>query len=452
MAKQSRIDSLLFEIEDALDLDSFISYQQSWDYVRNLQNVKEKIDSLVSSGAAKQCVPLYEMFLSGCYEKADEIDDSGGNLGMFFEELFCSWVKARQKAGCATEETVHQIFKWMDNDEYGFCHEIEKNLIKVLNREGLSFFETRIQSRFNEAYPTAESENTKRIYDYPYAVRQNADILKVIYIAKEDTESYLSLCEKIGITPKDCENIAKILKENRQFRNALIWIDKGLELEKMGNWPNESSWGLPKLKRELLNELGRKKDAFDSAWSAFKERPSEYSYDEMMKYISKKDRKHWHKKAIEEAKNASQPAIIELCIKTKEWEILAESIKATKHEKIEDIGHYTTEKAAKELEKNYPLEAAKIYRALGMRIVKAKKSKYYGIALDHMLKAKKLYSENNCQEEWISLVKDVRRDHYRKYSFMGDFEKIVSGRYPEYLASFEERTRKIWKKQVSDTD
>jgi len=239
MAKQSRIDSLLSEIEDALDLDSFISYQQSWDYVRNLQNVKEKIDSLVRSGAAKQCVPLYEMFLSSCYEKADEIDDSGGNLGMFFEELFCSWVKARQKAGCATEETVHQILKWMDNDEYGFCHDIEKNLIETLNREGLSFFETRIQSRFNEAFSTAESKNIKRIYDYPYAVRQNADILKVIYTAKGDTESYLSLCEKIGITPKDCENIAKIFKENRQFRNALIWIDKGLELEK--NHPLEAA-------------------------------------------------------------------------------------------------------------------------------------------------------------------------------------------------------------------
>ncbi len=97
MAKQSRIDSLLSEIEDALGLDSFISYQQSWDYVRNLQNVKEKIDSLVRSGAAKQCVPLYEMFLSSCYEKADEIDDSGGKLSMFFEELFCSWLRPDKK-------------------------------------------------------------------------------------------------------------------------------------------------------------------------------------------------------------------------------------------------------------------------------------------------------------------------------------------------------------------
>lgn len=390
------------------------------------------------------------MFLSGCYEKADEIDDSSGNLGMFFDELFCSWIKARQKARYVDEETVHNILKLMDNDRYGFCYNIEENLVTAFNRKGLSLFENSIQSRFNEALSPVKSEGIRHIYDFPYAVRQNADILKVVYIAKKDIESYLSLCEKIGTTPKDCENMAKIYEEKRCFQDALMWVDKGMELERKDKWPNKSSWNLPKLRRELLKKLGRKEDAFESAWSAFKEHPSEYTYDEMMKYVSKNNREYWHKKAIEEAKRASPPAIIKLCTKTKELEILAESINAAKHEELEDISHYTTEKAAHELEKNHPIEVAKIYRALGMRIVKAKKSKYYGIALDHMLKAKQLYSENDCQEEWLSLVKNIRRDHYRKYSFIGDFEKIVTASYPEYLESFEERTRKRWEKQISD--
>ena len=60
--------------------------------------MQTKIASMVSSGEADLTIPLYEIFLSGCYEKAEEIDDSGGNLGMFFEELFCSWIDARQKA------------------------------------------------------------------------------------------------------------------------------------------------------------------------------------------------------------------------------------------------------------------------------------------------------------------------------------------------------------------
>jgi len=157
MAKKHRIDSLVSEIEEALDLESFIPYRQSWDFVRKLENVKEKIDDLVMKGAAKQCVPLYEMFLSGCYEKADEIDDSGGNLGMFFEELFCSWVEARQKARYADEETIHHILKWMDNDAYDFCYNIEQKLVKALNRQGLSLFETSIQSRLSNVKSAIKS-------------------------------------------------------------------------------------------------------------------------------------------------------------------------------------------------------------------------------------------------------------------------------------------------------
>jgi hypothetical protein len=41
-----------------------------------------------------QC--LYESFLAGRYEKADELDDSGGNFGQFVHSLYIAWLKARQ--------------------------------------------------------------------------------------------------------------------------------------------------------------------------------------------------------------------------------------------------------------------------------------------------------------------------------------------------------------------
>jgi hypothetical protein len=67
----------LGSIECALDLGEFIPYNRSWDFVRGLEEVKHKIDTLVKDGQAERAVSLYEIFLSGCYEKADEIDDSG---------------------------------------------------------------------------------------------------------------------------------------------------------------------------------------------------------------------------------------------------------------------------------------------------------------------------------------------------------------------------------------
>ena len=109
------------ELENALDFGEFIPYDRSWDFVQTLEDAKHKVDALVKDGQAERAVSLYEIFLSGCYEKVNEIDDSGGDLGMFFQNLFCSWITARQKAKYDPAETVQNILGWMDNDEYGFC-------------------------------------------------------------------------------------------------------------------------------------------------------------------------------------------------------------------------------------------------------------------------------------------------------------------------------------------
>ena len=95
----------------------------------------------MESEEADRAVRLYEMFLSGCYEKVEEIDDSSGNLGMFFQDLFLSWIEARQKAGRAAEETVGDILKWMENDDYGFCYDTEKERGQGSQQGGLSLIQ-----------------------------------------------------------------------------------------------------------------------------------------------------------------------------------------------------------------------------------------------------------------------------------------------------------------------
>jgi len=42
---------------------------------------------------------------SACYEKVEELDDSGGNFGMFVVTLYCGWIKARQAARADADET-----------------------------------------------------------------------------------------------------------------------------------------------------------------------------------------------------------------------------------------------------------------------------------------------------------------------------------------------------------
>jgi len=443
---------LISVLEHALDLGEFISYNHSWDFVRSLEEVKQKIDDLVKDGQAERAVGLYEIFLSGCYEKADEIDDSGGNLGMFFEDLFCAWINARQKAKYDPKETVRNILRWMDNDDYGFCYEIEKNVVKVLNKKSVRLFEGAIMSRFEKAFSKVTPKKGQRVFDYPWEVRKNVSILKVIYVESKNTDAFLALCEKTGTSPTDCENIANVFKMKRKYQDALSWVEKGQKLEKKGNWGNQSSFGLTGLKQDLLNKLGRREDALDLAWAEFKKHPSNFSYEKLMKFADKKDVKHWHQKAIGKAKDASLSGFIDICVKSKEWDKLSEHISSIDTEQLEGLSHFVTEKAAKGLAKKHGITAAKIYSALGMRIVNKGKSKYYHYALEHFRKVCKLYEKAGRDQLWVDLVERVRRDHSRKYSFIGYFEEIVERRPLKKPESFKTRTMKRWKKQTSYPD
>jgi len=265
----------------------------------------------------------------------------------------------------------------------------------------------------------------------------------------EGTHAYLALCERTGTTPKDCENIANIYKVKRKYQDALNWVEKGLKLEKKERWGNQSGFGLTGLQQDLLNNLGRREDAFDIAWLEFKKHPSKISYEKLMKFVDAKDVKLWHQKALEKAKDTSLSGFIDICVKTKEWDKLADHISSIDNERLEELSHYTTERAAKGLTKKYGMAAAKIYSALGMRILKQGKSKYYRYALGHFRKAQKLYEKTGRNQLWLDIVERVRRNHSRKYSFIPDFEEIVAGRLLKKPESFETRALKRWKKQIT---
>jgi hypothetical protein len=96
-------DPLEQKIEAALEPGSYIKDDAGRAFVQGLDWVEEKIAKLLRTAPAR-AVALYETFLAGCYEKADELDDSSGRFGMFVDRLFSGWVKARQAAGADPED------------------------------------------------------------------------------------------------------------------------------------------------------------------------------------------------------------------------------------------------------------------------------------------------------------------------------------------------------------
>ncbi|MCF6284568.1 MAG: hypothetical protein L3K26_05205 [Candidatus Hydrogenedentes bacterium] len=449
MKRRKKNDRMAATIERVLNLGHFVPYECSWEFTDDLYRVKKERDALVAEGESERAVSLYELFLAGCYEKAEEIDDSGGSLGDFFESLFISWVEARQKAGCAAAETVQQVLHWMENDDYGFCYKVEEEVAKVLNKEGFILFQGHFQKQLDTALAPFKDEVSKPLLDYPSEAVLSARTLKAIHLARKDLRAYLALCESFSLSPRDCEKIAALYKGNRKYGDALEWVERGFSLAQEREWKNESSRLLESMKQELLRKVGRTDEALQSVWTQFEKHPSVYGYSDLLKYAPKKERAHWHAKAMEAARQNSLSEFIEICVKTKEWEALSEHLDSIERTTLEALTHYVTEKAAKGLKRKHPLVAAKVYAALGMRIVKSGKSKYYTHALSNLRDAKKLGEKARHPEVWLALVEEVRKDHSRKHSFIGDFEEIAADRPASVPDSFEKRARKRLKKQVS---
>ena len=79
-----------------------------------------------------------------------------------------------------------------------------------------------------------------------------------------------------------------------------------------------------------------------------------------------------------------------------------------------------------------------------MRIVDAKKSKYYRAALSSFERTKRGFERAGLISEWEKTVSPVRTHHHRKTGFMSGFEDLVAGTVPDQAPSFRERAKARW--------
>jgi len=443
---RANADPIEQEIELALNPGVFIPDRACFSFTSDLDEVTAKIAKLTTSDSAR-AVTLYETFLAASYSKVEELDDSSGSFGQFVDELYCGWIKARQAEGANPDETASRLLAWMDDDEYGFCYHLEKDAAKVFNKANLAAFVTQIRARFDDAAKGApKTDGTLK--DRPEYVRRHwGEVLRTLYAAQKNVAAYVALAEETGLTAQDCHAIATLLVGRRKPGEALAWVERGIDLDKKTPHGSMANHDLAKLKRELLTKLGRGNEALDAAWADYRQHPSKYSYDDLMKFVPKAERAKWHEKAIDAAKGADLHSAIDLLVATKEMDRLADLVRQASDHALESLSHYTTEPVAKKIEKTHPDLAARLWRAQGLRIVNAKKSKYYDAALSNFESAKRCFERAGLHAEWQKTVSQVRADHHRKSGFMSGFERLVEGTGPSDEPSFMERAKARWDKR-----
>jgi hypothetical protein len=400
--------------------------------VSDLDRVVTDIRSLTRSDPAR-ATALCEAFLAGCHQKVEELDDSSGSFGQFVQDLICLWIKARQGSDADADTTASTLLAWMDDDPYAFCYQIEKEAVAAFNKAGLAAFEKQVRERFEAV--------SGEVSGYPY--RHWSAVLRTVYCAQRNIATYVALAERTGLTSEDCLALARLLAA-REPAEALAWVERGRGLDRKSQIRSTADFGLDQLHRELLTKLGRQDEALEAAWADFSKDPSKYTYDDLMKFVPKAERADWHERALDAAKGADLDSLLELLVETREIERLAELVRGSTDSALERVSHYTTQPAAKKLEKPHPDLAARLWCAQGMRIVDAKKSKYYDAALSNFERARDCYQRAGLAAEWEKTVRQVRAAHSRKTGFISGFESLAAGARRADKPSFLERAKARW--------
>jgi hypothetical protein len=439
--KTKQSDPLEQAIEAVLSLGDFISYNAAWPFVEDIQGVANDIEKIID-GEPERAARLFETFIAACHEKAEEIDDSSGNFGMLVDDLFRGWIKARQAANTDPDETAKLLLAWMEDDPYGFCHDLDREAVKVLDKKGLESFARQIRTRFDAALTKDDKDDRVPGYEK----QRWGGALKNVLAAQNKIDAYVALSKETELGADDCKIVAEMYCSRKKFEDAFSWVERGLEIAGSGGRSSTSDYDLRGMKRELLAKLGRAGDALESAWSEFKQHPSTFSYKELMQYVPTEEKKAWHEKAMEASEKGDLHSLIELWLEQREIEQLATRLRITEDKELEDLSHYCTEPLARKIEHSHPDIAARVYKSLCLRIVNAGKSKYYDAALDNIEHAKKCYIRAGLDADWKTVVEEIREQHFRKKGFMAAFEEIVSDAPKKVEPTFLERAKQRWPK------
>ena len=139
---------------------------------------------------------------------------------------------------------------------------------------------------------------------------------------QRDLRAYVTLAEQTGVEPEDCLAVAKLIAAQNPDE-ALAWTERGRALDREKHFRSTAGYDLEKLHRELLTRLGRQHEALEAAWAEYRQHPSKFTYDDLMKFVPETERREWHNRALNAAEGADLHSQLELFIETGETERLA---------------------------------------------------------------------------------------------------------------------------------
>ena len=417
-------------IDNAIATEDFVDWRAAYDYSRGVEDVIESIEGLLKDGWAAEVVDLSEYALAALEDAMNNIDDSGGYTGDFFERLVKLHHDACLKTRPDPEQLARKLFNWELKGGWGAFDDAAETYADVLGKEGLAVYR-----KLAEAEWARIPKRTGRNDDLGEGSSSRFNITRIMESLARQSEDFDAL---IAIKARDLSNsfsylmVAEECKKAKRHDEALEWAEKGLKA-----FPERVDYRLREFLAEEYHRRKRHIEAMAMIWACFHESPRLEMYQNLKAHADRIGKwPEWREKAL-----AHIRALYEKAQKTpaktgwsrvehSQRSILVQIFLWEGH--VEDAWREAKEggcsdnlwmELAKKREEEHPADSLDVYQKQVDQVLAGKNNDAYRDAVKLLRHIKELMVRIGRGGDFPAYLESVRAAHKPKRNFMKMLDK-----------------------------
>ncbi|MGR5299225.1 DUF6880 family protein [Vibrio mediterranei] len=389
----------------------FIDYREAGSFCDILYAISEKTEKYLATQAPDLAVKLCQSLIDMDSKLAERVDDSHGDLGGFYCQLFDVLDKALPLSSLSPSTIVDDITRIYSHDDYGYRRAIIDKLNHVLTPEVIEQFKQQLPE------PSADilSRRDRKVEWKTFQTHViQLSIHKKIADKEKNIDRYIHLCQLTGIDDKNRCDIASRLNHQFQSEQAIEWLE-----------------GIPETSMQILDKYSLLQEAYQLEgdkdkektliWTRFERLMNSKDYFAYLSFTSGNETQKIKEKVYHMAANADS---IEtgLAFFQDVGEIDAiETLFLSRLKEVNAFDYSFYRKLSTYLSKNEkPLAAVLMRRLLVNQVLDSARSKHYRYAISDLSQAEKFsvlvtnWGNHLTHQDYLTFLKE---QHSRKYSF-----------------------------------
>jgi hypothetical protein len=375
----------------------------------DLREISTSVRRLVAGGRPEDALALLVEIAWLAWRRAGEVDDREGALVTFVRETLEEWLGGwTEVSGRDRQQIARELFAWIMEDGAGVTDGLVLGGREALGEIGLEelhrLLRPIVQAR-RDSRPAAVAVEQGLSFGDP-VLRRVRSALRELAAARGDLEGFLEQCTGDDAQGADLLAAVRRLADEGRLEEAARWADRG-RAQATGTVRDE----LEDLRVRLLPQLGRHREAIDSAWEIFRHTPDARSYQRLLAAVSDESRGSWRRRALDHVEASSDAtAFVEVCVAAEDMERLAHRLEIASGFVLA-AGQRALESAASALGTTRPEAAGEIYARLGAAIVEAGDAQRLFHAHTLLERARHAFAAAGREADWEARLEGLRRAH-----------------------------------------